>query len=243
MSIQNQKDLSKTKKIEPFYIVGIILIVLFLPIICINMTLVIKGWVNPEEVPMIFNRSILFVKSDSMAINDVKSESVIYKGAFNKDDLIFIKKVEFEDLKVNDIITYKIVEGDKITLITHRIRAIEENPDYYGGVQFITAGDTLNPGSTYQRDPVPVSYDMIVGIYTGRAAGFGKIADFLQSWQGILILIGLPVLIIFVVEIISNNNSNKSNTEKDQELERLTKELEELRKKEAERKEQSDENN
>lgn len=235
MSKENQNSVSKSKRIEVPFIVGIVLIAIFLPIICVNMTLVIKGWVHPDQVPMVFNRSVLFVKSDSMAINKDDSEDILYRGAFNKDDLIFIKKVDPEELEINDIITYKEIDDDgNLVLITHRIRAIEENPDKPGEKLFITAGDTLNPGTIYQPDPDPVSYDMVVGEYTGRIVKLGKVADFLQSWQGIVILIGVPAIIVVVVELVIRNNK-KNSFEKDQELERLNKELEELRKKEAEK--------
>ena len=58
----------KIKKLTKLDIIGIVLTIIFLPIIIINMTLVIKGMVNPSELPMVFNRAPLIVVSESMTI-------------------------------------------------------------------------------------------------------------------------------------------------------------------------------
>ena len=64
----------KLKKLTKLDILGIVLTVIFLPIIIINMTLVIKGMINPEEVPMLFNRAPLIVKPDTESIDSLRLE-------------------------------------------------------------------------------------------------------------------------------------------------------------------------
>ena len=161
------------KKLSTLNIVGIILIAIFLPIIAVNLTIVIKGWTNPEEIPMVFDTAPLIVISDSMTI-DKKADT----GAFNKGDLIFVKKVDPTTLKVGDVITY--ISNDKEgSIITHRIVSIYEEGS------FETKGD-YSPG--YDRDPV--KHDQVVGKYTGRIAGAGDLAMFFQSPAGVIVLIG-----------------------------------------------------
>ena len=74
-------------------IIGVILLVIFLPLVILNLIFIIQGWIHPDKVPMIFDTAPLIVVSDSMTIEKDESGNII-SGAFNKNDLIFIKKVE-----------------------------------------------------------------------------------------------------------------------------------------------------
>ena len=157
----------KIKKLTKLDILGIILTVVFLPIIIINMTLVIKGMINPDEVPMIFNRAPLIVISDSMTI-DKKAGT----GEFNKNDLIIIKKVDPTTLEKGDVVTYKDRDGD---IITHRIiDLITDKVDGNEVPAFKTKGD-YSPG--YDFDPV--RHEQIVGEYLFRLPKLGGVAMFL----------------------------------------------------------------
>ena len=162
------------KKISKQTIIGIILIAIFLPIIVVNMVIVIKGAVNPTKFPMVFGRAPLIVESDSMTI-DRKART----GAFNKGDLIFIKKVNPETLKKDDIITYYSADG---SIITHRIA---EAPFYEEGkLTFNTKGDFNSPVV------VSVPAEDVIGLYTGRIPKMGKVAMFLQTPWGVIVLLG-----------------------------------------------------
>lgn len=194
--------MEKEKKLTTLNIVGIILIVIFLPIIMINLTIVVKGLTKPEEVPMVFNTAPLIVISDSMTI-DKKAGT----GAFNKGDLIFVKKVDPKTLEVGDIITY--ISNDKEgSIITHRIVSIYEDGS------FETKGD-YSPG--YDRDPV--QYDQVVGKYTGRIAKAGDMAMFFQSPAGVIVLIGVPLLAILVVDFFQKRKENDQVSSEKAELE------------------------
>ena len=190
------------KKLTTLNIVGIILIVIFLPIIMINLTIVVKGLTKPEEVPMVFNTAPLIVISDSMTI-DKKAGT----GAFNKGDLIFVKKVDPKTLEVGDIITY--ISNDKEgSIITHRIVSIYEDGS------FETKGD-YSPG--YDRDPV--KYEQVVGKYTGRVAGAGDMAMFFQTPTGVIVLIGVPLVAILVVDFFQKRKENDQVSSEKAELE------------------------
>lgn len=206
------------RKISTLDIVGIILMIIFLPIIVVNMILVVQGWVNPDEVPMLFDRAPLIVLSDSMTIEKDNDGNII-NGAFNKNDIIFIKKIDPETLKADDIITYRDKDGD---LVTHRIFSIDTED---GITTFTTIGDY-----THQLDQYPVTYEQVVGIYTGRLAGMGKVAHFLQTPLGIVIVIGVPFIALLVLDIIKkkkeSNETNSKNAELEAELAKLKAEKE-----------------
>ena len=196
----------ETKKISALSIVGIVLIVIFLPIIIINLTIVVKSWVNPDQIPMVFNRAPLIVVSDSMTI-EKNSSGKIVSGAFNKNDLIVVKKVKDPTaLSVGDIITFIYHDG---SWVTHRITAVNENGTYE------TKGD-FSPG----YDPYAVKPEQIQGIYTGfRLAGLGKVALFFQTVGGIVVLLIVPLVAIGIIYFVEEGKKNKEAQNKNAELE------------------------
>lgn len=191
------------KKISKQTIIGIILIAIFLPIIIFNMVIVIKGAVNPNKFPTVFGRAPLIVESDSMTI-DKKANT----GAFNKGDLIFIKKVDPQTLKKGDIITYYSSDG---LIITHRI--VEEPFYEEGKLTFNTKGDFNSPVI------MSVSAEDIIGIYTGRIPKMGRVTMFLQTPGGVILLLGLPLLIIFLIDFFNKRKINQGAQAKIAELE------------------------
>ena len=197
----------KIKKLTKLDILGIILTVVFLPIIIINMTLVIKGMINPDEVPMIFNRAPLIVISDSMTIDKQAGT-----GEFNKNDLIIIKKVDPATLEKGDVVTYKGRDGD---IITHRITNLITTKQGEQEVPaFETKGD-YSPG----YDFYPVTYDQIIGEYQFRLPNLGGIAMFLQTPAGVIVILLIPVLIIFAADFFIKRKQQQSSDSKNAELE------------------------
>lgn len=194
--------MEKQKKLSTLNLVGIILIAVFLPIIAVNLTIVIKGWTHPEEIPMVFDTAPLIVISDSMTIDKANDT-----GAFNKGDLIFVKKVDPATLKVGDVITYISNDKEK-SIITHRIVSIYEDGS------FETKGD-YSPG--YDRDPV--KYDQVVGIYTGRIARAGDLALFFQTPVGVIVLLGIPLVAILALDFFQKRKENDKVSSEKAELE------------------------
>jgi len=167
--------------------VGILLCIVFIPLFLANMVLIIKSVANPDEVPSIFNVSPMIVLSGSM-------ETEIYKG-----DLIFVKVIEAEDIKLDDIIAF--YKDDHV--VTHRVIAINQasNGDFY----FTTQGDN-NDGP----DLFPVGEDRLVGIYTSRIAKMGDFAMFLQSPQGVITFIGTPIILYLLYDLIRRKLEEKN---------------------------------
>jgi len=220
-------DMKETNKLKtvmtPQNIIGIVLIVLFLPMIIINLIIVVKGAIHPEQVPMVFNTAPLVVISDSMTIDKEAGT-----GEFNKGDLIIIKKVDPATLQKNDVICYMIKDSNGIEVVTHRItNVVEEN----GTRKFETKGDA-SPGYDYNL----VTYDQVVGIYKSRIAGVGKIAEFLRKPIGNIVVLGIPVLAFFVIDFIFRKKEQNKTEDKTRELEA---ELEKLK---AEKAQQESEN-
>ena len=221
--------LKKIKKLTKLDILGIVLTIVFLPIIVINLTLVIKGMINPDEVPMIFNSAPLIVISDSMTIDKEAGT-----GAFNKNDLIIIKKVDPSNLEEGDIVTYRGRDGD---IITHRITdLITDIKDGQEVPAFETKGD-YSPG----YDFYPVRYEQIIGEYQFRLPKLGGIAMFLQTPAGVIIILLIPVLIVFAVDFFIKRKQQQSSDSKNAELEAEIARLKALQEQQTQNEEQSKE--
>lgn len=206
--IQNQLK-QKISKFGILNIIGVILLVIFLPLIILNLILIIQGWINPNKVPMIFDTAPLIVVSDSMTIQKDESGNII-SGAFNKNDLIFIKKVDPTTLKEGDIITYVTKDG---SIVTHRI-FLKGTTEDKNASAFVMKGDYNT-----SIDQNPISYNQVVGIYRGRIVGLGGVASFLQSPIGIIVVLGLPLALILVIDLIKKRKENQLANSKNAELE------------------------
>ncbi len=192
--------------------VGIALCVILIPILIINCTLLIKGWTNKDEVPSIAGLSPMIVLTDSM-VGD-KDDS------FNGGDLIFVKTVKPEEIKVGDVISFFDPQGSGTAVVSHRvIEVINED----GEISFKTKGDANN-----SADTVPVPSDKLVGKYTGfRIAGAGNVAMFMQTTWGLIICVCVPIILLVGIDAIRRAKYNKKH---DEDKEQLLAELEELRK-------------
>lgn len=114
---------SSKQRMSTENIVGLVLICVCVPLIIFNMVVFLMSIINPRQVPMPLGFAPIVVGSNSMSIR----EDALNGGAFNKGDLIFIRKVKVEKLKVGDIITFD--NGKDIT--THRIISIESISEEY----------------------------------------------------------------------------------------------------------------
>ena len=170
-----------------------------------NLTIIIKSYLNPDKVPNFFGIMPVVVLSGSM-------EPEILTG-----DLAILKTTDPAQLKLNDIIAYK--EG--ATLVTHRIVELINNG---GEPSFITRGDANNAS-----DRNPVAYSQVEGVYIYRIAGLGRLAMFMQTPFGILVFVGVPLCCFILYDIIRRRHANQKEKarldEAQAEIERLKAEL------------------
>lgn len=177
----------KSKKIHKIYkIIQNIFYIIIMPIIIINITLIIKTFINPEEIPDFLGFKNFIIVSQSMEPN------------IKVGDAIFIKEVEETELKVNDIISFH----DGADINTHRIKDIvEEN----GKKVYTTKGD-----NNKREDKNKITYKDIEGKYLFQINNFGIIAKILKS------KITLIMLLIFVtLSIIFNYRIYKRQQKRD----------------------------
>ena len=134
--------------------VGIVLCVVFIPLLLINVTLIVKSYTNPNDVPDFMGYKPFIVLSGSM-------EPSIMTG-----DMVFVRETDENNLQVGDVIAYR--SGGAV--ITHRIVEVTTEG---GEKRYITQGDANDSPDQNSVKPAEVE-----GIYRRRIAGAGNLAMF-----------------------------------------------------------------
>lgn len=210
---------AKKAKVKNAVMIGVIvaLIVVLLPLLVINLTLIIKGSLNPDMPPDLFGTAPLAVTTDAMAGEE--------EGCFSDGALIFVKLLEEgekETLKEGDVITFRSEE----LFVTYRITEVVRGED--GSVHsFRAIGD--KDAKEGVNVPLTVSPENVIGVVTGSVAGLGGFAMFLQTPVGVLVFVGIPVVAYLIYDIsriaLSNKRAKAAQgeklREKDEEIARL----------------------
>ena len=198
----NSEKLHKT-----LTVVGWILCVLLVPILIVNCTLLVKSFINKDDVPDFGGTLPLIVLTDSM-YPDIKS-----------GDLIICKTVKAEEIKKDDVISFYDPAGNGTSVVTHKVvEVINED----GKLSFRTRGINNN---TDDRLAVPA--DKLIAEYTGvRIPGAGNLAIFMQSTAGLLVCFILPIILFVGYDVIRRKIYEKN---KGDDMAALKAELEALR--------------
>lgn len=187
-------------------VTGIVLCIVFGFMLLCNLTIIIKGTIDPEKPPAVLGITPMAVLSGSMS-GDAPDHIEV-------GDLIFIGKTEPEDLEVGNIIAFM---QNKV-VVTHRI--VDIQTDENGGLLFHTQGDANNAPD---KDPVPET--ALVGIYKGRIPKMGDLAIFMQTPLGMVIFVGIPLAAFILYDVLRRQRyaekESKRTAELEAELERL----------------------
>lgn len=187
------------------------LCVILIPILIVNCILLFKGASNSDEVPSVGGVVPFIVLSGSM-------DPEIQAG-----DLIICRQVDAADVKTGDIISFFDPQGNGTAVVSHRVAQITK--DDSGQPVFTTKGDANNVA-----DSAPVTAEKVIGIYWFRIPGLGNVAMFMQSTQGLVVCVAVPVALLLAYDIIRRRAYDKASQ---QETDALKAELEELRSKQG----------
>ena len=188
-------------------IVGIVMCVILVPILIVNCTLIVKSLINKDEVPDFGGTLPLIVLTDSM-YPDIKS-----------GDLIICKTIEAEDVEVGDVISFYDPAGNGTSVVTHKVMEILTED---GKLSFRTKGTNNNT-----EDKLPVPADKLIAEYSGiRIPGAGNVAIFMQTTEGLIVCVVVPIVLFVGYDIIRRKRYEKT---KGDDLEALKAELEALR--------------
>ena len=197
-----------TKETSVGKIIKIVFFIIAIPLLIMACIIMYKANKYPDKVPDVFGIKPMIVLSGSM-------ETSIYTG-----DLVFVRMVDTDTLKENDVIAFRN-EENKVT--THRIiEVIKEN----GQTLYRTKGDNNS-----SEDANLVKTSDVEGIYFYRIAELGNFLMFMQQ------PIGLAVVLLFILVVgliclhIINKVEDKKISEEDK---KYMKEFEEFKRKQQE---------
>jgi signal peptidase len=187
-------------------VIGLVVSLVLLPVLIINITLIVKSYMNTEEVPSVGGYLPLIVLTDSMY-------PYIQSG-----DLIICRTADPASVEVGDVISFFDPDGDGTSVVSHRVISIENEN---GTIAFHTQGDANNA-----QDPSTVPAENLVGVYQRRIAGAGNVAMFMQTSTGLIICVVLPLLLLVGYDLLRRRAYERS---KKADTEALLQELEKLR--------------
>lgn len=156
----------------------ILALIILIPVLALNLTIMIKALVNPDQVPSLFGYKPFVVLSGSM-------QSEIAVG-----DLVITKEVDANELEVNDIIAFRNSDS---TITTHRI--VSKLDD----ACFETKGDSNNV-----VDDEIVCSTAIEGKYVYKISKIGNFIIFIQEPVGFCVMM-LSLLVIGLLGFIIVN--------------------------------------
>lgn len=136
---------------------------------------------------------------------------------FEYGDVILVKEVDYNDIEINDIITYQGISGElEGKVITHEVIDIK----YEDGVKILTTKGRANTGI----DP-EVYEEQVYGKFFYKLILISFISKIVRNELGFVLFIFIPFGILFVLEFINMVKETKR-----RELEKLVqKQLDELK--------------
>ncbi len=185
---------------------GLVLCVVLLPVLAINLTLIVRSFTSPSEVPNVGGVFPLIVLTDSM-YPDIQS-----------GDLIICRAVDPESVQVGDVIAFFDPAGNGTSIVTHSVADVVQND---GGLAWITRGVANNAD-----DALPVPADKLVGAYQMRLPGVGDAVMFMQTPAGLIVCVACPILLLVGWDVLRRRQYEKRMRA---ETSLLQSELEELR--------------
>lgn len=171
---KKSEKIDKRKKL-----IKLIIYIMIIPIIFYNISLIFFSMINKSETPNFFGIKTFVIISGSMEPN------------LKISDIVIIKRCEQNELKENDIISFR--SGQSV--ITHRINKIIETEN---GVEYITKGDNNNI-----KDNGTIKFDDIEGKYIGKIEYLGKVVLFLKN-KIVIISIIIIFYLIYAHEMKTN---------------------------------------
>ena len=108
---------------------------------------------------------------------------------YSEGDLLYVKEVDPDSVKVGDPITF--VLNEDLVVATHRVVAIDSE-----NRQFTTKGD-----ANETEDAAPVHFNNLIGVPVFSIPLLGYVSAYIQSPPGMYVAIGLGVVLLAAVSL------------------------------------------
>lgn len=183
-AIESKESQKKSQKSLPQRITGwiaIVICLLLLPILIANLVIIVKGSLNPDEIPTVMGYAPMAVVTNSMNTGE--------PDAIRAGDMVITKQANPDTLEVGDVIMFK----NNQTAVIHRIVGYNAETD-----TFVTKGDANDT-----EDLDPVEKKNIIGKFMQRVPKVGDFILFSRTPLGMLICIGIPILLFLGYDFVA----------------------------------------
>ena len=174
-----------------------VLCVILIPLLAVNITLIVKGALYPDELTDVFNIAPVAIDNTYM-----EGEN---EGCFNEGALVFIKTFDTDEerqaIEQGDVVAFRWLEDDgSVNFTVYRILGVTRDEETGLITSVSVRADNVPEGEG--TAPIPVEIGDVVGILNGSVDHLGAFAMFLMQPLGVLLFVGVPVVIYVVVDII-----------------------------------------
>jgi hypothetical protein len=150
---------------------------------------------NNKDGVTIFGHQMMLVETGSMEKNDLVNVEDYEIKSIKQNSLIFVKVVDednpnefYDDIEINDVLTFKYMIGNKQQTITHRVIDIKEKED---GFVFYLRGDNINADGTTSTQILDTtnedSFNYVVGKVVGVSYFVGVLVTAVKSDIGLIL--------------------------------------------------------
>ena len=164
----------------------------------------IWDWISGILVAVVVLLAVALVGVRVVGLQPYVVLSGSMEPAYHVGSLIYVKSVDYKDLKVGDPITYMVSQD---TVVTHRIIEVlvdEEDPNT---IRYFTQGDANDV-----PDGMSVHYKNIIGKPVFSIPYLGYVSNYIQNPPGSYVSIAagaLLILLVFLPDIFAEDESSK----------------------------------
>lgn len=242
---QPEPDSRENSKVRVRSIIGGILLglacLILIPLLCINVTLIIKSYMDEENMPDVFGIAPIAVAAETEdgSPNDFMQGEE--EGCYDPGSLILIRTfdksittaeaaagdAERQSIEVGDVVAFRwTTEGGATKFSVYRVVGITRDEETDAITSVSVRADNPIEGEDAH---VPVSIEDVCGIYMDNFAHLGEFALFMTEGYGVLIIVGIPLALYIIIDIIRitihnrkvRDLENEEMRDKDEEIARL----------------------
>ena len=164
----------------------------------------IWNWISGVLVGLVALLAIALVGVRLIGLNPYVVLSGSMEPTYHVGSLIYVKPVDYKELKVGDPITYMISQD---TIVTHRIIEVlvdEEDPNT---IRYFTKGDANDVA-----DGSSVHYKNIIGQPVFSIPYLGYLSNYIQHPPGMYVAIAagaILILLVFLPDIFAEDEKEK----------------------------------
>ena len=170
----------------------------------------IWNWISGALIGLVILLAVAFVGVRLIGLEPYVVLSGSMEPNYHVGSLIYVKAVDYKELKVGDAITYMISEN---TVVTHRIIGVLHDEDDPATIRYFTQGD-----ANKVPDGTSVHYKNIIGKPVFSIPYLGYVANYIQKPPGMYVALSagaVLLLLVFLPDIFSDERSKKQKDEQE----------------------------